>query len=220
MRSAERLVAGIVLATGLAGCASAPDSPSTGPRDGAPVSSIPAVTAPARNEAPVPPAVRNAFDEALRALRAGRTAEAERGLRALAQAHPELGGVHANLGLIYRQAGKPAEAVAELELAVNASPQQPLYFNQLGIAYRHQGQFPKARDAYEKALSLDPGYAAATLNLGVLNDLYLGDKSRALALYERYLALVPAGDPAVLKWVADLKNRKAPAANADRKEKE
>ena len=33
--------------------------------------------------------------------------------------------------------------------------------------------------------------------------------SSALALYERYLALTPAGDAKVGKWVADLKNRQA-----------
>ena len=55
-------------------------------------------------------------------------------------------------------------------------------------------------------------------NLGVLDDLYLGDSAHALELYTRYLALTPAGDPVVAKWVADVKNRKpagaAPAASA------
>ena len=45
------------------------------------------------------------------------------------------------------------------------------------------------------------------LNLGVLHDLYLGHPAEALGLYERYLALSPAGDAQVGKWVADLKNR-------------
>jgi hypothetical protein len=49
------------------------------------------------------------------------------------------------------------------------------------------------------------------LNLGVLDDLYLGDSAHALELYTRYLALTPAGDPVVAKWVADVKNRSKPA---------
>ena len=69
--------------------------------------------------------------------------------------NPELGGPHANLGLIYRQAGKLPESAAALERAVKASPEQPVYFNQLGITYRHQGQFAKARAAYERAIELD-----------------------------------------------------------------
>jgi Flp pilus assembly protein TadD len=170
--------------------------------------------------------VQRAFDDARRAMRAGRMDEAERGFKAVVQAQPELGGPHANLGVIYRQANKLSEAVTELERAVKTSPQQPVYFNQLGITYRQQGQFAKAREAYERAIDLDASYAAATLNLGILNDLYLWDGKRALELYDRYLALTPGGDATVTKWVADLKNRKAApaaaaaAASAPRKEKE
>lgn len=88
------------------------------------------------------------------------------------------------------------------------NPTQPLYLNQLGITYRQQGRFDKARKAYEKVIALDAGYADAQLNLGILNDLYLGDAKRALDLYGRYLALSPNGDAAVTKWVAELKTRK------------
>ena len=51
------------------------------------------------------------FDRALQAQRSGRSDEALRLWTALAQAHPELGGVHANIGLIHRQAGRNVEAV-------------------------------------------------------------------------------------------------------------
>jgi tetratricopeptide (TPR) repeat protein len=191
--------------------------------------SVPTNVVPERKaepEAPISPTVQRAFDDARRAMRAGRMDEAERGFKAVVQAQPELGGPHANLGVIYRQANKLPEAVTELERAVKASPQQPVYFNQLGITYRQQGQFTKAREAYERAIDLDASYAAATLNLGILNDLYLWDGKRALELYDRYLALTPGGDATVTKWVADLKNRKAApaaaaaAASAPRKEKE
>jgi Flp pilus assembly protein TadD len=187
------------------GTGSASSASATAPAAAASATTAPqAARAPA---APVSPAVQRAFDDAVRALRAGRTEEAERGFRALATAHPEFGGPQANLGLIYLRADRPAEAVTVLEKAVAASPEQPRYFNQLGIAYRHQGQFAKARAAYEQAIELDPDYAAAYMNLGILHDLYLRDSSRALELYDRYLALSPRGDPAVSKWVVDLKNR-------------
>lgn len=169
-------------------------------------------------QAPVSPEVRRAYFDAGAALRAGRTQEAERGFRALALAHPELGGPHANLGLIDRQAGKLTEAAAEFERALRLNPQQPVYLNQLGITYRQQGQFAKARAAYEQAIALDPNYAAPVLNLGILNDLYLGDGTQALALYGRYLALTPSGDAVVAKWVAELKNRKPAALAVNRKE--
>jgi len=178
---------------------------------------------PVEPEVAVPLAAQRAFDDARRAMRAGRMDEAERGFKSVIQFHPELGGPHANLGVIYRQANKLPEAVAELERAVKTSPRQPVYFNQLGITYRLQGQFDKAREAYERAIDLDPNYATATLNLGILNDLYLWDGKRALELYDRYLALTPGGDATVTKWVADLKNRNRaaqPAAATERKEKE
>jgi Flp pilus assembly protein TadD len=180
-----------------------------------------AAAAPAVTEKPVDPAVQRAFDEARQALAAGRVEQAEKGFKALTQSNPELGGPHANLGLIYRQAGKLAEAQAEFEQAVQASPRQPVFHNQLGITYRQQGQFTKARAAYERAIELDPTHAAAHLNLGILHDLYLADGARALELYDRYLSLSPEGDAKVAKWVADLKNRKPRQVGAlSRKEKE
>jgi Flp pilus assembly protein TadD len=216
-----RLGAVAVVATAMAGCASLPDpiamvkpavTPSSDeakPAEATPDGSTPAVSAPAQAEpeTPVDPRAQAAFDTARRAIRAGRTDDAERQLKALAQSNPELGGVHANLGLIYRQAGKLPEAVVALEKAVQASPTQAVFHNQLGIAYRQQGQFTKARDAYEKAIALDAAYASPVLNLGILNDLYLQDRRRALVLYDQYLAMA-GGDAAVTKWVADLKNRK------------
>ena len=178
------------------------------------------VAAPVVVETPVDAQAQAAFDQARRALRAGRIDEAERGFRSLADKHPELGGAQANLGLIYRQQGKLPEAVAAMEKAVQASPKQPVFHNQLGITYRHAGQFNKARDAYERAIALDPNYAAPHLNLGILNDLYLRDTQRALEMYTRYLVLSPSGDATVTKWLAEIKNRKPDQALVSVKERE
>ena len=171
-------------------------------------------------DAPISAAVQRAYDEARRLMRAGNVADAERAFRALALSNPDLGGPHANLGVIYRQAGKLPEALAEGEKAVRANPRQPVYFNQLGITYRNSGQFGKAREAYEAAIALDPAYASPHLNLGILHDLYLADAKRALEHYDKYLALSPGGDAVVAKWVADLKNRKPPPVAQSPKEKE
>lgn len=248
--TAWRWIAPVALCVGAAGCTSMGSlfKPAV-PLGGPPVSAAPATPAPAavaatpavvapvpaaapavvanlptvygsEPETPVSAAVQRAYDEARRLMRAGNVADAERGFRALAQSNPDLGGPHANLGVIYRQAGKLPEAVAEGEKAVRANPRQPVYFNQLGITYRNNGQFGKAREAYETAMALDPAYASPHLNLGILHDLYLADAKRALELYDKYLALSPAGDAVVAKWVADLKNRKPPPLAQSPKEKE
>jgi tetratricopeptide (TPR) repeat protein len=90
-------------------------------------------------------------------------------------------------------------------------------FNQLGIVYRKLGRFKEADAAYSEALRIDPGYALAHLNLGVLCDMYLQQPQRALAEFERYLQLVPNPDARVSGWVKELKARvgvKAPAASS------
>jgi len=166
----------------------------------------------------ISPSVQRKFDAALDAMNAGHPEEAARAFEALTQSNADLGGPHANLGIIYRQEGKQAEAVAELEQAVRLNPQQPVFLNQLGISYRQQGQFAKAREAYEKAIALDPNYPAAYLNLGILFDLYFWDSKRALELYDRYLALTPGGDDKVVKWVADIKNRSQQGGKLSRQE--
>lgn len=243
MRSAEgsRRHVALLLAAGttLAGCASLPEpvknlqamvAPSTATTPAAsPVAppataavtpqAVPAATsAKPEPETPVPPAAQRAFDDARRAMAAGRAQDAERGLRALTQSHPDLGGPHANLGLLHRQAGRLPEAAAALEQAVKLGPKQAVYHNQLGITYRQMGQFSKARAAYERAIELEPEYAAPHLNLGILHDLYLREPARALELYDRYAALTAGKDAVVAKWIADLRNRKPDKQLVSKKE--
>ncbi|MDH5330629.1 MAG: tetratricopeptide repeat protein, partial [Aquincola sp.] len=180
---------GLVAVLASAGCASVTDAVTKPFETAKPAASAAVTPAPAASAAvrvaivqvapPVSADVQRAFDAAKAALRAGRTADAERGFRDLVARHPELGGAHANLGLILRNAGKLDESIAALEQAVKVSPKQPVYFNQLGVSYRHKGQFAKAREAYETALTLDPAYADAHLNLGVLLDLYIGEPTVA-----------------------------------------
>jgi Flp pilus assembly protein TadD len=229
MRSAERLALAMAAAAMLAGCGSvgmrlrdalagaegnmsAPVAAASAPVPAA--AADPVVTARPASTGPIAPATQRAYDDALAQMRAGRAADAERALRALAQSDPDLAGPHANLGVLARQAGRLPEAVRELEKATTLAPGLAVAWNQLGLAYRQSGAFTQARAAYGHALAIAPDYAAATLNLGVLDDLYLGDSAGALALYTRYLALTPAGDPVVAKWVADVRNRKPAGAAA------
>jgi len=240
MRSVERLppiglkqtLCAVAVAALLSGCGSvgmrlrsalpgaSTSAPASAPAQAvsaaAPQAAASAIAAPKpASTGPIAPATQRAYDDALALMRAGHAADAERGLRALTRSDPDLAGPHANLGLLARQAGRLPEAVTELETATTLAPGLAVAWNQLGLAYRQSGEFTKAHAAYDSALAIDPNYATAVLNLGVLEDLYLGDSARALELYTRYLALTPAGDPVVTKWIADVKNRKpAGAASA------
>ncbi len=217
MRFANRLcIAMVVTAMGvLAGCATI--SPAPSPRTPAPAS----VAGPARSEQPpVPKAALQRFEAALNSLEGGRLAEAEDALRALTRSHPELPGPYANLGILYFRQDKLVPAIEMLERAVELGPSQAVFFNQLGIVRRHAGEFDKARKAYDKALDLDPVYADAHLNLGILYDLYLWKPDAALRHYKQYLDLQKNGDDKVQKWVVDLARRQSTGNRASVKEGE
>jgi tetratricopeptide (TPR) repeat protein len=121
----------------------------------------------------------------------------ERSFQALAQLRP------VRYGKAERTDGATGEAAA---------------LNGRAVALRREGRFAEARDAYEQAIAADPRAGAPVLNLAILNDLYLGDRRRALELYERYQGLVQPADTTVTKWVADLRNRRPPSNLVSRKE--
>lgn len=179
----------------------------------------PTAEAPPKLEKVISVELQRQFSNAVSAMKAGRTEEAQRGFLQVAQADPELSGPHVNLGAIYLASNKLPEAMKELEKATQINPKQATAFNLLGVTYRQLGQFEKARTAYENAIALDPNYASATLNLGVLHDLFLNDAARATELYNRYLTLTPAGDAVVSKWLAEIKSRKSVTSKVVVKEK-
>ena len=213
MRCAEWLTAGIVLGTMLVtGCA----TPTGGARD-AKLPATKTVAKPA--EAPVNPALQQAYDQALAHHRAGRNREAEQALLALTQRAPELSGPHANLGIVYQRSGRTKEAIEALNRAIALNPRRAVYYNELGIVYRQEGKFDDARRQYRKALDADPDYALAHLNIAILYDLYLQDPKEALPHYQRYQQLLPAEDGVVAKWIIELQRRLRPVENKSPKEK-
>lgn len=161
---------------------------------------------------------RQQYEHALTLLQANHLPEAERELTALATREPRLSGPYANLGILYFHAGRTTDAVKSLEYAIALNP-RPAYYNELGMVHRTEGRFDAAEQAYKHALQLDPDYAYAHLNLGILYDLYLQQPDRALPHYERYRALVPSEAGTVGKWIVDLKRRTSQAADRGTKGK-
>ena len=59
-------------------------------------------------------------------------------------------------GIRVAQLGLWREALAHWERAVKLDPTYAPAYNNLAIGYEQQGDFEKARDAYQKALELNP----------------------------------------------------------------
>jgi len=200
----------IVLCATLVACA--------GLKPAAPGAGASAPAAKSAAEPTVDPQWRQAYEHALGLMLANKFPEAERELTALAERHPQLAGPYANLGILYFRAGRSADAVKVLEHAIALNP-RPVYYNELGMVHRTEGRFDAAEQAYRRALELDPDYAYAHLNLGILYDLYLQQPDRALPHYERYRALAPGESGTVEKWIADLKRRTSQAADKKKGER-
>jgi Flp pilus assembly protein TadD len=165
---------------------------------------------------PIPPEATQAFERALTLLGGGDLDAAIKEFRRLSESYPDYSGPLVNLGIAYIKRGKLAEAEQALKTATQRAEPSAAAFNQLGIVYRKLGRFKDADTAYSEALRIDPGYALAHLNLGVLCDMYLQQPQRALAEFERYLQLTSNPDARVTVWVKELQGRvgKSPAPAA------
>jgi tetratricopeptide (TPR) repeat protein len=162
----------------------------TAPAAGTPSSVRAAANAPAAQEAPIPDRAAQQYAQALQLMKAGRATDAELEFKELSVAYPEYAGPELNLGLLYLRDSHLPEAEAAFKTALQ----------------RKLGKFAQAEAAYEQAITAEPNYAAAHLNLGVLYDLYLGEPQKALDQFERYISI--AGEnKQVAGWVVELRKR-------------
>ena len=70
-------------------------------------------------------------------------------------------------GILLLRKNDPKNAASEFLKALESQP-KATYWNNLGIAYQQSGQFPEAKDAFTKALVLNPSYTEAEANLSFL----------------------------------------------------
>jgi len=154
------------------------------------------------------------YARALGYMDAGDDVQAAADFRALAADYPDYAGPLVNLAIIESRAGNTADGIALLENAVVICTSCAPAWNQLGILLRRQGQFAEAEKSYQQALNLDPDYALAHYNLGVLYDLYQQQPAFAVQHYERYVALNNDDTALVDKWITDLRRRIGQPAQA------
>ncbi len=171
----------------------------------------------AGGSAAVPAEAAAQYADALRLMKAGRTAEAESQLKHLAGAYPDLAGPEVNLGLLYLQGSHLLEAETAFKTALERNPANAIAGNELGITERKLGKFAEAEAAYQRTIAAEPNYAPAYLNLGVLYDLYLAEPKKALEQFEHYIQL--AGEnKQVAGWMVELRKRVGAPAPAAKKE--
>lgn len=221
----RRLAAVAVMLALLAGCASKPaidtdlglDPNAGGPsryaeeREGSaaaesdaehvpPVSHDPAVAAIAQQAIPE-------YARALQSMRAGDLDKALVMLQSISSRYPQLSGPVVNQGIIYQRQNKFDDAEKALRKALDVNDSNPYAHNALGLTLREKGEFADARKHYEAAIALDPKYARAHFNLGVLAELYLQDMALALNHFRAYQSLQRQQDQTVANWIADLERR-------------
>jgi len=76
-----------------------------------------------------------------------------------------------DFGISVAQKGLWREAVYRWEKAVQIDPTYAAAFNDLAVAYEHEGQLEKAREAYEKALALEPNNAQIKQNYELFKEI-------------------------------------------------
>ena len=97
------------------------------------------------------------YEAGQRALIDGNYPEAQRAFEQLAQAHPEMAEIHANLGLIYFQERKFEEAVPELRRALKLKPALVNSATILAMSLSELGRYSEALPGLEKGFrSADP----------------------------------------------------------------
>ena len=74
-------------------------------------------------------------------------------------------------GIQVAQRGLWKEAIYRWERATQLDPTYAAAFNNLAVAYEHEGQLAKARDAYEKALALEPENAMVRQNYDLFKEI-------------------------------------------------
>jgi tetratricopeptide (TPR) repeat protein len=190
----------------LAGCQSSPPRP---PPVAEAVSAASAAAAPVAAPAapvPVPERAAQQYAQALQMMKTGRGTDAELELKQLAVAYPQFSGPEVNLGLLYLHDSRLPDAETAFKSALDRSPSNLVAGNELGIVQRRLGKFAEAEATYQRTIAIDPNYAPAHLNLGVLYDLYLAQPQKALDEFQRYIDI--AGDnKQVAGWLAELRKR-------------
>ncbi|MBI3812235.1 MAG: tetratricopeptide repeat protein [Nitrospirae bacterium] len=165
---------------------------------------------------PVKMEYHSAYQQGLSYFEQGQLENAQRVFESLVRSNADRVELHNALGVLFKRRGMLDNAIAEYTTAISLSESpsappsgrvaSPELYNNLAIAYREHGDFKKAEETYRRAITLDPKFATAYYNLGVLYDLYLNQPSDAMRNYREYEKLA-GQNQTVDVWIADLEQR-------------
>ena len=95
------------------------------------------------------------------------------------------------LGTVQLRLRDPNGAERTYAEVLQLSPQNVEALNGLGLARAQRGRFSEAAARFHDALKLQPGYPPAVLNLAIVSQAFLRDRSTAAQRYREYVELQP-----------------------------
>ncbi|HXF17043.1 MAG TPA: tetratricopeptide repeat protein [Burkholderiales bacterium] len=108
----------------------------------------------------------NSYEDASKLFKQGNYAAALDQIETVIAANPRDARARFLKGLILTEQNKPAEAIKVFTSLTEDYPELPEPYNNLAVLYASQGQYDKARKSLEMAIRTHPSYAIAHENLG------------------------------------------------------
>jgi len=147
--------------------------------------------------------------------REGDLEKAEKALRQAIVVRPNSWSIHNTLGVLYFNQARYEEAAHAWERVLQLTPDNARGHYNLAAAKYHLGRYTEAVEGYERSLQIRPDATAYT-SLGTVF-FYLGDRERAIAVFEKGKELRPS-DPGVwgnladaYRWTPGYEDRAGPA---------
>src|SRR3954467_4448170 len=108
----------------------------------------------------------NSYEDASKLFKQGNYPAALEKIEAVITANPRDARARFLKGLIITEQNRPAEAIKVFTSLTEDYPELPEPYNNLAVLYASQGQYDKARKSLEMAIRTHPSYAIAHENLG------------------------------------------------------
>jgi tetratricopeptide (TPR) repeat protein len=118
---------------------------------------------------------------------------AESVLQKAIELDPSQKSAYTTLAQLYVDTGRQKEALARLNSFVSTTNDAGA-FVQIGVIHQQLNELPAARDAYEKALTINPNFTTALNNLAYLYSEHFGQIDKAYTMAEKARQLRPS-DP-------------------------